>query len=283
MNSSELIYKGSMILKQNNIVSHQIDSELILSSVLNIPKEKLLINSNYFINNFQIKYFNNLIKRRAKKKEPLAYILKKKEFWNSSIFVDKNALIPRPETELLVEKVVKLNNKLRPLILDIGTGSGCIIISLLEEIKKAKGIAIDISSRALKVAKKNSIKNNTLKRIKFSQKSIDEFMSHKFDIIVSNPPYIKKHQLKNLADDIKRFEPKIALDGGNDGLDVIRKVIYKSRKIIKINGLLGLEIGFGQYKKVSQILKFYKFREKFLIKDYHNNIRCIIATKSNPY
>ena len=283
MNCEELIDKGAVILKKNKIKSHQIDSELILSEVLNKPKESLILNQKYVLGKHQIKHFNDLIERRAKKKEPMAYILKKKYFWNSSIFIDKNALIPRPETELLVEHIIKFNKKKNPLILDMGTGSGCIIISLLEEIKKARGIAIDISAKALKIARKNSLINSTFNRIKFSKKSINSFIKNRFDIIVSNPPYIERHQLKNLADDIKHFEPKIALDGGNDGLDVIKKVIYKSRKILKIDGLLGLEIGYGQYKKVSQILKFYKFREKFLIKDYRNNIRCIIAKNSNPY
>ena len=283
MNSEELIYKGSNKLKKSKVKSHLIDSELILSSILKKNKESLIINSDYVVQSSTIKHFNNLIERRAKKKEPIAYILKKKEFWNSSIFIDKNVLIPRPETELLVEKVIAINKKKNPLILDIGTGSGCIIISLLEEIKNARGVAIDISNRALKIAKKNSLINKTYNRIKFLNQSINSFMKYKFDIIVSNPPYIKRHQIKNLADDIKFFEPKIALDGGNDGLDVMRKVIYKSRKILKINGLLGLEIGFGQYKKVSQIVKFYKFRENFLIKDYCNNIRCILATNTNPY
>ena len=127
------------------------------------------------------------------------------------------------------KSLIKYYKGRNPFILDIGTGSGCIIISLLQELKNSKGVAIDISNKALKIAKKNS-KNNTFKRIKFVNSSISNFNSFKFDLIVSNPPYIARHQLKNLDEDIKNFEPKIALDGGNDGLDVMRKVIYKSRK-----------------------------------------------------
>ena len=137
---------------------------------------------------------------------------------------------------------------------------------------------MDISNKDLKIAKKNSKINNTFKRINFVNSSICNFSSYKFDLVVSNPPYILSHQLKNLDESIKHFEPKIALDGGNDGLDVMRKVIYKSRKILKINGMLALEIGNRQYKKVSQILKLNKFREKFLVKDYKDNIRCIFST-----
>ena len=277
MTPNKLIQKGSNFLKLNNIKSYMIDSELILSSVSGKLRENFLVNLDFKLNPTQIKMFNNLINRRALGKEPVAYLLNKKEFWSIKLNVDKDVLIPRPETEILVERLVKYYKNKQPYILDIGTGSGCIIISLLQELKKSKGIAIDISNKALNIAKKNSKNNNTFNRIKFVNSSICQFNNFKFDLIVSNPPYIARHQLKNLSEDIKNFEPKIALDGGNDGLDVIRKVIYKSRKILKINGMLALEIGNGQYKKVSQILKLNKFREKFLINDYKDNIRCIFS------
>ena len=277
MTPNKLIQKGSNFLKLNNIKSYMIDSELILSSVSGKLRENFLVNLDFKLNPTQIKMFNNLINRRALGKEPVAYLLNKKEFWSIKLNVDKDVLIPRPETEILVERLVKYYKNEQPYILDIGTGSGCIIISLLQELKKSKGIAIDISNKALNIAKKNSKNNNTFNRIKFVNSSICQFNNFKFDLIVSNPPYIARYQLKNLSDDIKNFEPKIALDGGNDGLDVIRKVIYKSRKILKINGMLALEIGNGQYKKVSQILKLNKFREKFLINDYKDNIRCIFS------
>ena len=248
-----------------------------MSNISGVSRETFLSNSNLKISPTQIRSFNNLIARRAIRKEPVAYLLNKKEFWSIKFNVNKDVLIPRPETEILVESLVKYYKGHDPFILDIGTGSGCIIISLLQELKKSKGVAIDISNKALKIAKKNSKDLNVFKRIKFVKTSICNFNSFKFDLIVSNPPYIARHQLKNLDVGIKKFEPKIALDGGNDGLDVIRKVIYKSRKILKINGMLALEIGNGQYKKVSQILKLNKFNEKFLISDYKNNIRCILS------
>ena len=277
MTTNELLKIGSNFLKQNNIKSYMIDSELILSSVSGQTRESFLVKSELILSKKQIKSFNNLIYRRALSKEPLAYLLNKKEFWSIELGINKDALIPRPETEILVDKLVKYYNDRSPFILDIGTGSGCIIISLLHEFKKSRGIAIDISNKALKIAKKNSKLNDTFERIKFVNSSISNFNSFKFDLIVSNPPYIASHQLKNLDEDIKNFEPKIALDGGNDGLDVVRKVIYKSRKILKINGMLALEIGNGQYKKVSQILKLYKFKEKILVRDYKDNIRCIFS------
>ena len=277
MTPNELITRGSNFLKQNNIKSHMLDSELILSSVSGKAREDFLFKNNFKPSIKQIKFFNQLISRRALLKEPIAYLTNKKEFWSMNFNVCKDVLIPRPETEILVETLTKYFKGQNPFILDIGTGSGCIIISLLQELKNSKGVAIDISSKALKIAIKNSRINNTFNRIKFVNTSITNINRYKFDLIVSNPPYIARHQLKNLDIGIKKFEPKLALDGGNDGLDVMRKVIYKSRKILKINGMLALEIGNGQYKKISQILKFNKFREKVLIKDYKNNIRCIFS------
>jgi len=277
MNSNELIKKGSNFLKKNKIKSHIIDTELLLSSVSGESREKFLLKSNLEMSQNQIRSFNNLINRRALRKEPIAYLINKKEFWSMNFNVCKDVLIPRPETEILVEKVAKYFKGRNPFILDIGTGSGCIIISLLQELKYSKGVAIDISNKAIKIAKKNSKIYNTSQRIKFVNISISNFNSFKFDLIVSNPPYIARHQLKNLDNGIKKFEPKLALDGGNDGLDVMRKVIYKSRKILKNNGMLALEIGNGQYKKVSQILKLNKFKEKYIINDYKDNIRCILS------
>ena len=277
MTPNKLIQKGSNFLKLNNIKSYMIDSELILSSVSGKLRENFLVNLDFKLNPTQIKMFNNLINRRALGKEPVAYLLNKKEFWSIKLNVDKDVLIPRPETEILVERLVKYYKNKQPYILDIGTGSGCIIISLLQELKKSKGIAIDISKKALNIAKKNSKNNNTFNRIKFVNSSICQFNNFKFDLIVSNPPYIARHQLKHLSEDIKNFEPKIALDGGNDGLDLIKKVIYKSKDILKIKGTLALEIGNEQINKVSKILFENNYRIKNVIKDYKDNVRCVIA------
>jgi len=273
---SEIISTGSKMLKSKNIESHLLDSELILSNVLNKKRESLLTSENYKISKKKIDKFYFLIKRRLNN-EPLAYIFNKKPFWNTIFFVNKNTLIPRPETELLVEKLVQHYKKKNPFILDVGTGSGCILISLLEEIKSAKGIGVDISKKAIDIASKNAKNSKVLSRIKFMKKSISEKFIDKFDLIVSNPPYICTQEIAKLSKDIKNFEPKIALNGGKDGLDVIKKLIYKARNILKIKGLLAIEIGNGQYKKVSQILRNSGFKEKLLIKDYRENVRCILS------
>ncbi len=276
IDANDLIQKGSKILKKNNIITHQIDSELILSNILQTKREDLTLSSKIKLSQNQIEKFKEDVIRRVKR-EPIAYISNKREFWKDSFFVDKNTLIPRPETELLVEKILKHYKNSSPLILDVGTGSGCIVISLLKELKFAKAVAIDISHKAIKIALKNARKIGVSNRIKFFTKSIDKNFNVKFDILVSNPPYIKKNEFAHLAKDIVNFEPRIALDGGNDGLDVIKKVIYKAKYILKINGMLALEIGNGQHKIVSQILKKENFRVENLIKDYKDNVRCIIS------
>jgi len=276
MNVSELLNSGTKMLKQNKIETHQLDSELVLSSLLKKKRENLLINLNEEVSKNIIDDFVKLIFRRANR-EPLAYILENKEFWSKDFFVNRNTLIPRPETELLCESVIKIFKNKNLNILDMGTGTGCIILSILSEIKGAKGIGVDISRNAIKVAKKNANKLGLNKRVKFFNKSLEDIYGYKFDLIVSNPPYIKTSDIKNLSDDVKRFEPKIALDGGKDGLDVIKKVIYNSSTILKKLGILALEIGYGQYYKTSQILKKKNFKEELLVKDYKNNVRCILA------
>ena len=272
-----LINKGSLQLKNKRIDSHKIDSEILLSKVLSKTREELLVNLNQEISSKHISNFHRFIKRRSSK-EPIAYILKEKEFWSKKFLVNKNTLIPRPETELMVEKIVKIFKTKSIFILDIGTGTGCILLSILSELKNSKGIGVDISKKAIEIALANSKKHRLIERAKFYKKSLTEIYNSKFDLIVSNPPYIRKKDLKNLDDDIKKFEPKLALDGGNDGLDVVKKVIYKSGSILKIKGMLALEIGNEQFKKVSKILRSNNFKTRYLVKDYRENIRCILST-----
>ena len=276
----DLINLGSNQLKKNDINSYKLDSEILLSKVLNKKREELLINLKKKVERKKIDYFQRLINRRSFK-EPIAYILKKKEFWSKSFLVDENTLIPRPETELIVEKIVDTFKEKRLFILDIGTGTGCILLSILSELKNSKGIGIDISKKALLIAKQNSKKFKLTEKTKFYKRSVEEINHQKFDLIVSNPPYILKKDIKNLDDDIRNFEPKLALDGGNDGLDVIKKVIYKSTNILKTKGMLALEIGNEQFKKVSKILESKKFKTRYLVKDYRSNIRCILSTLEN--
>ena len=276
MNALEVIKFGSNLLKEKKISSFILDSEILLSKTLMQTREDILINLDQKINTKSILVFKEYLQRRSNN-EPMAYILGEKEFWSKKFYVNKGILIPRPETELLVDKILKIYNEKKISILDIGTGSGCIIISILSSLKNSNGIGIDISKNAILTAKRNALKYKVNKRVKFLNKSFKDIFSKKFDLIVSNPPYIDTKDIKNLSDDIKRYEPRIALDGGNDGLDLIKKIIYKSKNILKIKGMLALEIGNEQIIKVSKILIDNNFRIKHVIKDYKTNVRCVFA------
>ena len=278
MNALELINFGASELRRKKIGTSRLDSELLLSKILDKNREEILINLEQKICQKYFLKYKQLIQRRSQC-EPIAYIVKEKEFWSKNFLVSSDTLIPRPETELIVEKLTKIFEEKKISILDIGTGTGCILISLLSELKNSKGIGIDISKKALRIAEKNSEQHGMKNKIKFFHKSLDSKFYQKFDLIVSNPPYIKKSEIKNLKEDVRKFEPRIALDGGNDGLDLIKKVIYKSKYILKIKCMLALEIGNEQFNKVSKILKKNNFKIEHIIKDYKDNIRGIISTQ----
>jgi len=267
-------------LKKQNIKTNRIDSEILLSYVLKKNRSDVLINQrDYKINDLQLNKFKYLINKR-KKRKPISQIIGKREFWKYNFFLNKFTLIPRPETEHIVETSLKnLNIGKKNHILDIGTGSGCIIISLLKEMKKANGVAIDICKDALKVAKYNAKIHHIENRIKFFKSSVDKFLFGTYDLIVSNPPYIKRSKIKYLDEDVRKYEPIVSLSGGEDGLAVIRDVILKAKKLCKLNGKLILEIDPVQKIKVIKILKKNGFQNCKIIKDYSYRDRFILSTK----
>ena len=227
----------------------------------------------------QLKEFQNLIERR-KKGEPIAYLINKKQFWKNEFYVNKNVLIPRPDTELIIDQVLKIYSKNSKLqVLDIGTGSGCILLSILKERSNFYGTGIDISKKSINVSKFNAKKLKLGNRVKFYNSDVDNFKIGKYDLIVSNPPYIKLLNLKYLERDVVNFEPKLALNGGFDGFSEIRKVVKKTKTLIKEKGKFILEIGFNQKTKVKEILKKEGFYINNVLKDYGKNDRCIICTK----
>lgn len=272
------IRQASKTLKKNNIESHQLDAEVILSNIMGVTREFLMVNSDFDIAKDVMQKYLIAIERRIKN-EPVAYITGKKEFWSHDFIVNHNTLVPRPETELLIYKLINLYKNKKINILDIGTGSGCILLTLLKELKLAKGTGIDILPKAIATAISNAKKMKLFSRSKFKAVDLENFNSTKCDLIVSNPPYISFKDLKNLSKDIRNFEPLVALNGGNDGLDIIKKVIYKSDCLLKKGGTLAIEIGNNQYSKVTNLLKYNRYREISKEFDYNNNVRCIITTK----
>jgi len=278
MISEKIIEKASKILKNHNIQSHELDAQLILSNIMKVKREYLIINNKLAIPEKIMEKYDLAIKRRIKR-EPVAYITGKKEFWSDDYLVNCGTLIPRPETELLIYKIVNFFKNKKINILDIGTGSGCILLSILKELNFARGIGIDSSSKAIKTAEENSKNLKLSYRSKFKVANLEKFNLGKYDLIVSNPPYIPSRDIKNLSKDITSYEPLTALNGGSDGLDLIKKVIYKSNHLLKKHGLLAIEIGFNQYHKVSGILRRSGFREIAKECDYNRNVRCIISTR----
>ncbi len=273
------ILEGTKILKSNSIYSANIDSEILMAKAINKDKKYILLNLDKKLKDQNLMTFKKLIKERSYRK-PVAYLINKKSFWNSEFFVNKHTLIPRPDTELLIESTlnfVKNKNKLQ--ILDIGTGSGCILLSILKEKKNFYGTGIDISKDTLNICKINAVNLDVSNRLKLFKTDVDKFIIGKYDLIISNPPYINKNKIKYLDLDVAKYEPLLALDGGLDGLSEIRKVINKSSELIKKNGKFILEIGFDQKNKVINLLKRNGFYINIIRKDFANKDRCIICTK----
>ena len=281
MNYQELLVDASKQLKYYKFNSAKLDAELILSKTLGLSREKILLNLNEKINDELLEKFNYFLKLR-KQNRPIAYILGFKDFWKYKFQVDKNVLIPRPETEIIIEQALKNLPKLsKKNILDIGTGSGCIIISIIKERENCKATAIDKSLKALKVAKLNAEMHHVQKKIKFLNIDVDKYLANKYDLIVSNPPYIKDIEILSLDKDVKLNEPKLALSGGKSGLNKVFKVIKKSQKLLKTNGKLILEIGFKQSKEVKKYLIKNNFNQIQVFKDLSKKDRCIVSTKAN--
>ena len=272
---------GYQLLKKNNIKSYKLDTEILLGHILKRKRENIILNSNEIVETDIYKKYMSLVELRSYKK-PIAQIINYKYFWKDEFFINEKVLIPRPDTEILVEESLKeLKNKKFGKILDIGVGSGCLLLSILKDKKKFVGTGIDISKKALQICKFNTKKLNLIKRVKYFHSDIDKFNHGKYDLIVSNPPYISHFDLKNLDKDVKYYEPKLALDGGYDGFLQIKKVVSKASKLLKKNGKLILEIGYNQNFGVTRLLKNKGFFIKRHVKDYAKNDRCVVSIKNN--
>ena len=279
MNLQIAINEGGRILKENNIDSFQLDSEILMSKVIDKDRKYLILNMKKFIKKNQFDYFKKLIDQRSKGR-PIAYIVGKKEFWKYEFNINSHVLIPRPDSELIIDQALKVTkNKSKLNILDIGVGSGCILLSILKDRKTFYGTGIDLSKKCIELSKINATKLKLQNRVKLLKTNVDNYKHAKYDLIISNPPYINKLKLKYLDRNVINFEPRLALDGGLDGLSEIRKVILKSSELIKKNGIFILEIAFDQKDKVTKLLRNKGFYINKVLKDLANNDRCIISTK----
>tara|TARA_B100000989_G_scaffold292571_1_gene268686 strand:- start:179 stop:1021 length:843 start_codon:yes stop_codon:yes gene_type:complete len=279
MNIEIAIKNACKELRKNKISSAALDSELLLSKVINKNREFILLNLDKELDQNDQEHFKDLIIKRSQGK-PLAYLTGIKSFWNYDFKINEKVLIPRPDSEIIIEQVLDIyKNKNNLNFLEVGIGSGCIALSILKEKKSFLATGIDLSKESIKICRFNANKLGVGNRIKLIKSDVDNLIFRKYDLIVSNPPYIKKLDLSMLDKEVKNYEPKLALDGGLEGLSVIKKVIEKSTDLIKINGKLILEIGYDQREPVKKMLNENNFYINRILKDLANNDRCIVSTK----
>lgn len=272
---------------QNFTITEIKEIRMLLANAKNISKKEIIFNPETIsFTNKEISLFYNMLER-YKKHEPISKIINKKPFWKHNFYVDSNVLDPRPETELIIESALKIFNKNESLnFIDIGTGSGCILLSLLSEFKNSHGIGIDISKNAIYVARTNqsllNVKNSKFKTIDWNE-LLNIYSENSFDVIVSNPPYIRTSNIKYLDESVKNYDPMISLDGGEDGLNAYRDIAKISNKILKDTGAIFLEIGYDQSNTVLEILEQFYFYIIEIVKDLNGINRIIIAKKQRNF
>ncbi len=273
------IKNGCQELKKNNISSALLDSEILLSKVIKKDRKFILLNLDKELNQSDQDNFKDLIIKRSKGK-PIAHLTGIKSFWKFDFKVNNKVLIPRPDSEIIIEQVLKIyKNKNKLNFLEVGIGSGCITLSLLKEKKFFLGTGVDLSKDCIKICKDNAENLGVNSRLRLIKSDVDNLNFGKYDLIVSNPPYIKKFDLKKLDKEVKNYEPRLALDGGLEGISVVRKVIKKSSELIKTPGKLVLEIGCDQTEQIKKMLNKEGFYINRIVKDLAKKNRCIISTK----
>lgn len=277
MKIAELLTKGSKVLQSSGVENTRMEAQMILTKITGKSKEWFMIHFEETVSWEDCKKFQDLIEKRAKG-EPLQYLLGETYFMGLPFFVNENVLIPRADTEILVESVIqRIGREKKVMLLDMCTGSGCIAVSLKKYLKNAEVFAADISEKALETAKRNALENQV--EVKFIHSDCFEKIPEiKFDIIVSNPPYLTESEMGALQKEVT-YEPALALDGGKDGLDFYRKLSCEAKKYLAENGILAFEIGYRQATEVSVLLKEYGYQEIEVLKDYSGNQRVVIAKR----
>lgn len=275
----EVFLSGIQKLNAAQVENPNLDAKIIFKHILSVDNEQFELCKKNEIRSKITKSYFELIDRRIKR-EPIAYITNKQSFWNDEFKVTKDTLIPRPETELILESVISYfpDKKIDLNIADLGTGSGCIIISLLQEYINASGIGIDISKEAIKIANENKKLLKNHERLKLLEEDYAEYNLNGFDIIVSNPPYISQNSL-DIQKDVYDYEPHLALFSKNNGIEAYNKIISNLASRIDKNFFLFLEIGLGQASEVTKLLKNNGFTEILTKVDLANIPRCVIAKK----
>ena len=281
MNIKQALEYGIKLLRENNIDEPILKVRIILSCILNKSKEYLMVHELEEIDENLVKVFKEHISKLCKY-IPIQYITNKQEFMGLEFYVNENVLIPQPDTEILVEEVIdiaKKNDKTK--ILDLCTGSGAIGIAITKNIENCEITLSDISNDALEVAKYNCINNKVENKIRIIQSDLFENIKDEFDIIVSNPPYIKSDVIKTLDKEVQN-EPLLALDGGKDGLDIYRKIIEQAYKYLNKDGYLCLEIGYDQKEEVIKLIEeTNQYQEIYSKKDLAGNDRIVVCKKEN--
>lgn len=273
----KLLREGTQYLTEAKIEAAALDARLLLQHVLGIPHEALVRHHTQLVKKTATQEYKRLLERRAKH-EPVACIMGRKEFWSLPFKTTKDTLDPRPDSETLIEAALKHASS--PMhILDLGTGTGCLLLALLHEFSETRGIGVDCSQAALDVAQENAQRLRLIDRVSFVQGEWTQGISSTFDLVVSNPPYIPANDLAVLAADVREYDPLEALDGGGDGLNAYRTLIPQVPDLLVEDGLLLLEIGQGQEDAVCTLLEEAGLTVKEQVKDLAGIIRCIVAHK----
>lgn len=277
-NISEILLEAAEILSENGVVEPRREAVLLLAFTLSRDKTFLISHDDYELSSEEQKKFQDFLHRRAKR-EPFQYITGIQEFYGLDFFVTPDVLIPRPETELIVENAIAILSEIEnPRFCEIGSGSGCISISILHEVKTATAIGLDVSSKALEITRKNAVKHKVSDRLQTKISDVFENCENeKFHLIVSNPPYIAAEDITSLQQEVCGYEPLIALTDGGNGLSILEKIIRDAPHFLKSGGFLLMEIGFDQAQKVSTIFDMNKWGKLEILPDLQSIPRTIKA------